>query len=77
MRNQIFGKSLEERKQKDIPQFEVLAPLQGKLGLGLAHSALQPQNNLLGGLGLLVEDLLCLTTITGLLAVITTLTLGD
>lgn len=42
----------------------------------LAGLALQPQHNLLGGLSLLVEDGLCLTTITGLLPVITALSLG-
>lgn len=64
-------------KNKNIPKLEVLATLQGKLGLGLADSALQSQDDLLGSLGLLVEDGLRLTTITGLLAVITTLTLGE
>lgn len=55
----------------------MLASLQGKLQLGLALDALQPQDDLLGGLGLLVEDGLCLTTITALLPVITSLTLGE
>jgi hypothetical protein len=54
----------------------VLASLEGKLSLGLAGSALQSEDNLLGGLGLLVEDLLGLTTVTALLTVVTTLTLG-
>ena len=58
-------------------QLKVLAALQGQLALGLALDALQSQDNLLGGLGLLVEDGLGLTTITGLLAVITTLSLGE
>lgn len=40
-----------------------------------ADSALQSQDNLLGRLGLLVEDGLCLTSVTGLLAVITPLSL--
>jgi hypothetical protein len=55
----------------------VLAALQRQLSLGLAVCALKSQDNLLGGLGLLVEDWLGLTTITGLLPVVTTLTLGE
>lgn len=55
----------------------MLATLKGQLALGLALDALQSQDNLLGGLGLLVEDGLGLTTITGLLAVVTTLSLGE
>lgn len=55
----------------------MLASFQGKLGLGLADSALQSQHDLLGGLRLLVKDGLSLTSITGLLAVITTLSLGE
>lgn len=61
----------------NIPQLEVLATLERKLCLGLALCALQSQDDLLGGLGLLVEDRLCLTTVTGLLAIVTTLTLGE
>lgn len=55
----------------------MLATLQGKLALGLALDTLQSQHNLLGSLSLLVEDRLGLTTVTGLLAVITTLSLGE
>lgn len=55
----------------------MLATLEGKLCLGLAGCALQSQDNLLGGLGLLVEDRLGLTTVTGLLTVVTSLTLGE
>lgn len=58
-------------------QLEVLASLQGQLALGLALDALQSQDDLLGGLGLLVEDGLGLTTITALLSVVTALTLGE
>jgi hypothetical protein len=58
-------------------ELEVLAALQGELQLGLALDALQSQHNLLGGLGLLVEDGLGLTTITRLLAVVTALSLGE
>ena len=42
----------------------------------LASLALKPEDNLLRGLSLLVEDGLGLTTITRLLTVITTLSLG-
>jgi hypothetical protein len=54
-------------------ELEVLAALQSHLVLVLADLALQTKNNLLGGLGLLVEDGLGLTTITGLLSIVTTL----
>jgi len=55
----------------------VLAALESELLLGLASSALETQDDLLGGLGLLVEDGLGLTTVTALLPVVTTLTLGE
>ena len=61
----------------NVPQLEVLAALQGELLLGLAGSALETEDDLLGGLGLLVEDGLGLTTITALLPVVTSLTLGE
>lgn len=60
-----------------VPQLEVLAALKSELCLGLALCALESQDNLLGGLCLLVEDRLGLTTVTGLLTVVTTLTLGE
>ena len=44
--------------------------------LSLALGAFQLEHNLLGGLSLLVENGLGLTTETGLLVVVTTLTLG-
>jgi hypothetical protein len=47
------------------------------LCLGLASCALQSEDDLLGGLGPLVEDGLGLTSVTGLLTVVTTLTLGE
>jgi hypothetical protein len=50
-------------------KFKVLATLESHLHLVLADSALETQDNLLGSLGLLVEDGLGLTTITGLLTV--------
>lgn len=55
----------------------MLASLDCQLCLGLAVCALQSQHDLLGGLGLLVEHRLCLTTVTGLLAVVTSLTLSE
>lgn len=58
-------------------QLEVLASLQSQLGLGLANNTLQSQDNLLGGLGLLVENGLGLTTVTALLTVVSSLTLGE
>lgn len=63
--------------RRNIPQLEVLAALESKLSLGLALDALQSQDNLLGGLSLLVEDRLGLTTVTGLLAVVTALSLSE
>jgi hypothetical protein len=42
-----------------------------------ALSTFELEDDLLGGLDLLVEDWLCLTTETSLFAVITTLTLGS
>lgn len=55
----------------------MLATLQSQLRLGLALDAFQSQNDLLGGLGLLVEDRLGLTTITGLLTVVSALSLSE
>lgn len=63
--------------RKYVPQLEVLAALQRQLSLGLASSALQTEHNLLGGLSLLVEDGLGLTTVTALLPVVTTLSLSE
>lgn len=55
----------------------MLTSLQGKLSLGLANNTFQSQDNLLGGLGLLVENGLSLTTKTGLLTVVSSLTLSE
>lgn len=55
-------------------EFEVLAALVDKLVLSLARSAFKTNDSLLGSLGLLVEDGLGLTTITGLLTIVTALT---
>lgn len=55
-------------------EFEVLATLVDKLMLALAGSAFKTNDSLLGSLGLLVEDGLGLTTITGLLTIVTAFT---
>ena len=54
----------------------MLAALDGVLGHLLARLALQTEHDLLGGLSLLVEDGLGLTTITALLTIVTPLTLS-
>ena len=61
----------------DTTQFEVLATLEDVLSALRAVLALKLQHNLLGGLDLLVEDGLGLTSETGLLTVVTSLTLGS
>jgi len=58
-------------------KLEVLATLQRQLELSLAGNAFQSQDDLLCRLGLLVEHGLGLTTITGLLAVVTSLSLRE
>lgn len=55
----------------------MLTSLQGQLSLGLTVDTLQSQDNLLGGLSLLVENWLGLTTKTGLLTVVSSLTLSE
>ena len=60
-----------------VPKLEVLATLEGELGLGLAVGALESKDDLLGGLSLLVEDWLGLTSVTRLLSVVTTLSLCE
>lgn len=57
-------------------QLKVLAALQHLLVLALASAALHTQGNLLGGLGLLVEDGLGLATIAGLFADVAAFSLG-
>ena len=59
------------------PQLEVLAALEAELGLGLAIRALEPEHDLLGRLGLFVEDGLRLAAVARLLAVVAALALGD
>lgn len=58
-------------------ELKVLASLERQLGLGLALHALETEHHLLGRLCLLVEYGLSLTTVSGLLAVVTTLSLGE
>jgi hypothetical protein len=55
----------------------MLASLQCQLCLCLALCALQSQHNLLRGLCLFVKDGFCLTTVTRLFAIVTTLSLGE
>lgn len=59
-----------------LSELEVLGTLDGKHLLSLALLALHTKYDLLGGLCLLVEDWLGLTTETLLLGVVTTLTLS-
>ena len=61
----------------DVPKLEVLAALQRQLQLSLAGNTFQSQDDLLRRLSLLVEHGLGLTTVTRLLAVVTTLTLRE
>jgi len=58
-------------------ELEVLAALEGKLHLVLALLALKTKHDLLGGLGLLLEHGLGLSTETLLLSVVTALSLGE
>jgi len=58
-------------------KLEVLAALQRQLHFVFAHRAFQPENDLLRCFSLLVEDRLCLTTVTRLLPVVTTLSLRE
>ena len=58
-------------------ELEMLSSLEGKLLLGLALLAFQTEDDLTGGLGLLVEDGLGLTTETHLLGVVSALALGE
>jgi len=60
-----------------ISQFEVLGALEDVLDGLLAAGAGELKDDLLGGLSLLVEDRLGLTTITTLLTVVTALTLSE
>ena len=67
---------MSKYRVKETHQFEVLGSLERELHLVLADGALETEDNLLGGLCLLVEHRLGLTTETGLLPVVTTLTLS-
>lgn len=57
-------------------ELKVLTSLKRELHLSLADNTLESQDNLLGSLSLSVEDWLGLTTVTGLLPVVSSLTLG-
>merc|ERR1711991_664090 len=59
-----------------LAELEVLGTLDGLLGAVLAALTFHPPHNLFGGLGLLVKDGLGLSTETGLLSVVTALSLG-
>ena len=58
-------------------KLEVLGTLESQMLLGLTFLALQTKDNLTGGLGLLVEHGLGLTSETHLLGIVTTLSLGE
>jgi hypothetical protein len=60
-----------------LSELESLATLKWEHSLAFALGALDLQDDLLGGLGLLSEDGLCLTTETLLLGIVTSLTLSD
>ena len=66
--------SLDPRLFLLVNKLEVLGALEGVVRFVLALDTLQTQHDLLGGLSLLVEDRLGLTTVALLLAVVTTLT---
>jgi len=57
-------------------KLEVLASLDDQELLLLGFGALKTEHDLLGGLGLLVEDGFGLSTVSGLFAIVTTLTLS-
>ena len=57
--------------------YALLATLQRQLHLIFAGSAFQPEDDLLRRFGLLVEDRLRLTTVTGLLSVVAALSLCE
>ena len=69
--------SIRPTRGLDIPQLEMLASLQCQLCLRFAVGTLQSEDDLFGGLGFFVEDGLCLTTVSGLLAVVSPLSLSD
>ena len=58
-------------------QLKVLGTLQSQMLLGLTLLTFQTKNDLTGGLGLLVEHGLGLTSETHLLGIVTTLSLGE
>ena len=58
------------------PKLKMLAPFQCQLLPSFASGAFESQDNLLGSFGFFVEDWFRLTSVTGLLAIITTFPLG-
>lgn len=74
---QLNPKQSPQQRRINIPQLEVLAPLQRQLRLGLALRAFQPQHDLLRRLGLLVEHRFGLSSVPGLLAVVAALSLRE
>lgn len=60
-----------------LSELEVLGSLEAQLLLRLTFLALQPQHDLTGGLGLLVEDGLGLSAVPHLLAVVPALALRE
>lgn len=82
MQHKSTSKIMHLKQRCSLPllvstNFKVLAPLDWVLGHMFAALALEPQDNLLRGLCLLVEDWFGLTTITRLLAIVTTLPLSS
>lgn len=76
-RSQHVFRITDGERGVSVPQLKVLAALQSELLLGLAGSALETKDDLLGGLGLLVEHGLGLSSVSALLTVVTALTLGE
>ena len=71
---------LEQRSSLPLlisTNLKMFASLDCVLGNMFATLALQPQHNLFGSFSLLMENGLCLSTITGLFPIITTLSLGS
>lgn len=66
-----------QKERIHVPEFKVLASLNWQLQLGLAYGALETQHDLLRRLGLFVEHGLRLSSVSALLAVVTTLTLRE
>ena len=67
----------KRRTEQNTPQLKMLASFQRQLRLCLARRTFQPQHHLLGRLGFLLEHRFGLTAISGLLAVISSFSLGE